>query len=214
MTSEEISKNLHSTRSADRRKAAREIGRQKKLEFGGALFTAYLKERKDVRTWETQYHMILALGLVDYKPALPEIEQIVRLNKSHDMITYGAAQTYVRLKRKSLQNASPVIELLQFGGLSVSDGALNPLAYDNMMPPDNEIETLIRLGWDLHQHGDRIGYERGYSDPRYGLAAACAGWKKELTRDFLLHCISTAGLDETFKTVAEKSLQSKYSKLR
>lgn len=56
--------------------------------------------------------------------------------------------------------------------------------------------------------------ERGFTDPRYGIAAACAGWKKELTEDFLKHCLDTADRDTPLKYVAKNSLKGKYVKLR
>lgn len=211
MTTEEIKSKLHSTKSADRRSAAKEIGKLKLADFADSLYQAYLKERTDKRTWETQVEMILALGLLDYKNALKEIEPIVRANDPHDMITYAAAHTYVRLKRKSLHDASPVLELLQFGGLSTVDGCLNPLGYDRMLPDENQIKELIKLSWDLHNHKD---YEVGYGDPRYGIAAACAGWDIQLTKAFLEHCIATANKYTPLIYVSENSLNGKYVKLR
>ncbi len=211
MTTEEIKIKLHSTKSADRRRAAKEIGKLKLTGFADDLYQAYLKESKDKRTWETQVEMILALGLLDYKNAIKEIEAIIRANDPHDMITYAAAQTYVRLKRKSLNDASPVLELLQFGGLSTVDGCLNPLGYDKMQPDENQIKELIKLSWDLHKHKD---CELGYGDPRYGIAAACAGWDRQLTKDFLEHCLATANRDTPLKYVSENSLKGKYVKLR
>jgi hypothetical protein len=212
--SEDLKQKLLSKKSAERRRAAKEIGKLNLTDTGDELFEAYQKERKDTRSWETQTHMILSLGLINYKPALPIIEEIVRLNNPHDMITDAAAQTYVRLNRKSLHDAKPVLKLLQSGGLSVVDGALTPLGYDRMIPPDDEIVELIQLGWDLHKHKDRIGYEGNFTDPRYGLAAACAGWKLELTYDFLTHCIATAEDDTPLLYVANNSLKNKYCKLR
>ncbi|MET0637488.1 MAG: hypothetical protein ABWZ25_15760 [Chitinophagaceae bacterium] len=211
MPYESIIEKLSSKKSAERRKAAKDIGKQKITTLSEELFNAYLEEKKDKRTWETQTEMILSLGLIDYKPALSVIEPIVFLNASHDMITYASAQTYVRLKRKSIHDAQPIIELLKFGGLSLVDGALNPLAYDKMMPPREEIIELIQLSRDLHNHKD---YERGYSDPRYGLAAACAGWDKKITEDFLNHCLATAGMDNSLIHAAEGSLKGKYIALR
>lgn len=213
MRKEEIIQNLLSKKSKERRKTAKEIGKQKLIEYGEDLFIAYLKET-DIRTWETQVEMILSLGLINYKLALPNIEAIILINKPHDMITYAAAQTYVRLKRTSLHDAQPIIELLKFGGLSIVDGALNPLGYDKMSPPTKQINELIDLSWDLHKHKDRIGYESNYSDPRYGLAAACAGWDKKLTKSFLMHCIETANKDSSLILVSEKSLKGKYAALR
>ena len=214
MTTEEIKSKLHSTKSADRRRAAKEIGKLKLTDFADDLYHAYIKETKDNRTWETQVAMILALGQLDYKNALSEIDTIIKANNPHDMITYAAAQTYVRLKRKSLSDASPVLELLQFGGLSIVDGCLNPLGYDKMLPDENQIKELIKLCWDLHKHKDRIGNEGGFCDPRYGIAAACAGWDRQLTKDFLEHCLASANGDTPLEYVSENSLKGKYVKLR
>lgn len=214
MTLEQIKTFLTSSKSSDRRKGAKEIGKQKLIELGESLFNAYLKESQNTKTWETQVEMILALGLIDYKQALPIISEIVLLNTPHSMISYVSAQTYIRLKRKSLEDAKPIIELLKIGSLSIVDGALNPLGYDKMMPSTEEIKTLITLAWDLHKHKDRIGKERAYCDPRYGLAAACAGWDKQLTFDFLNYCLETANGDTPLLNVAKNALKQKYIKLR
>jgi hypothetical protein len=189
----------------------KEIGKDRLIDLSDELFQAYLKEQRDARTWETQVEMILALGLLDCKHSLPEIELIVRANNPEDMITYVASQTYVRLKRQT-KDGTPCIELLKFGRLSVIHGCLDPLGYDKMVPPIDQIKELIRLGWDLHKHKDRLGQEYGLSDPRYGLAAACAGWDKELTKEFLKHCVLTG--DAPVKYAAEHSLKGKYVRLR
>lgn len=214
MTKDDISKLLSSTKSSERRKAAREVGKQNMIELGDALFNAYSVEQKDNRTWETKVDMIIALGLINYQNILPAIEHIIHINKPHDMITYAAAQTYVRLKRTSINDGKPVIELLKFGGLSLVDGALTPLGYDRMIPPQDQISEIITLSWDLHKHKDRIGHENGYLDPRYGLVAACAGWDKQLTVSFLNHCLATTTKDTSLKIIAENALKGKYSKLR
>ncbi len=210
MTTEEIKIKLHSSKSADRRRAAKEIGKLNLSEFAEELYQAYLKEAKDKRTWETQYEMILTLGLLNYKKLLSVVELIVEANNPHDMITNAAAQSYVRLKRYSLNDALPVLELLRFGGLSIVSGCLMPLAYDRMQPDTNQIKELIQLSWNLHQHKD---FELGYGDPRYGIAAACAGWDKELTKKFLENCITTANNYTPLIYVAENSLKGKYVKL-
>lgn len=210
MIKEEIKEKLFSAKSSDRRKAAKEIGHLKLLDFSSDLLVAYIDEKKDKRTWETQVEMILALGLVGYKPTLFEILSIIKQNKPHDMITYAAAQTYVRLTRHSLHDAQPVIELLKFGGLSLVDGALKPLGDDRMMPPQEEITKIIELSWNLHGHKDRIGNENGYMDPRYGLIVACAGWDIQLTKDFLNHCLLTSGNDTSILKVVQNSLKGKF----
>ncbi|MBK7763881.1 MAG: hypothetical protein IPI46_11040 [Bacteroidetes bacterium] len=211
MSTEEIQCKLHSTKSAERRRAAKEIGKLKIHELADELYSAYLNELNDKRTWETQVEMILALGQLNYKNAINDINKIVKANAPHDMITYAAAQTYVRLQRQSLEDASPILELLAFGGLSIVDGCLNPLGYDIMQPPAYQIKELITLTWNLHKHKD---YESGYGDPRYGIAAACAGWDKNLTQHFLEHCIETADGYTPLIYVSENSLKGKYVTLR
>jgi hypothetical protein len=183
------------------------------MDLAENVYSAYLIEKKDKRTWETKFEMIVALGLLNYTPALQEIEEIVKINIPHDMITYAAAQTYVRLKRKSINDARPVIELVEFGSISIIKGATIVLAYDKMIPKQKEILKLIALCWNLHKHKDRVGFEYGITDPRYGMAVACAGWDKVLTTDFLLHCISTASNDTALINAAKKSLKEEYTKL-
>ncbi|MCE7065296.1 hypothetical protein [Dyadobacter sp. CY326] len=154
----------------------------------------------------------LAIGIVEHKDALRVIEQIIIENNPYCMITSAAAQTYVRLRRKCINDALPVLELLEFGGLSTVRGCLNPLGYDRMLPHNEQIELLINKAWDLHKHKDRLGYERGYCDPRYGLAAGCAGWDSLLTKDFLNHCLITG--DVPLKYVSQHAINGKYCKLR
>jgi hypothetical protein len=209
MTTAEILTKLNSTRSPDRRSAAKFIGKKGLAALGNDLLLAYERERTDPRSWETQTEMLKALGSIGHAPALPFAEVVVRFNEPHDMITRSAASCYVRLKRSSLADATPALELLSFGRLSVIDGALDPLGYDRMMPPPEQIEQLIKHSWDLHRHPDMT---RGLVDARYGLAAACAGWEPALVRPFLEHCLSTG--DVPVKHVAENSLKGKYVALR
>ena len=84
---------------------------------------------------------------------------------------------------------------------------LDAIGYDKMMPAMNDITQIINECWDFGRNR-----EKGYVDPRYGLAAACAGWKRELVTKFLNHCIETG--DTPLKHVAENSLKGKYIKLR
>lgn len=205
---------LFSNKAKDRKKAAKEIGEKNIQELADVLFRSFLKEYESGKSWETIVQMILSIGVLKVKPALTIISEIVHKNKSHDMITYAAAQSYVRLTRTSLSDISPITELLAFGGLSVVDGALSPLAYDKMTPTNNDILKLFKLCWNLHEHKDRVGFESGYTDPRYGLAAACTNWDKSITYEFLNHCINTAKNDSSLLKAANTILQGKKLKLR
>lgn len=221
MTTDEIREKLNSKKSADRRRGAKEIGKLKLLEFGEELYEKYLIERLDKRTWETQCEMIKALGSIDFRKAINEIELIVRTNIPHDMITIVAGTTYVQLKRKSINDGSPVLELLDFGSVSVIHGALLALAIDQMKPDENEIRNILSLCKDINKHKDRVGHEFGLMDSRQYLAIACANWDIQLTRDFLNHCIDTASnissfgkpvINQGLIAVCQNSLNGKFSK--
>jgi hypothetical protein len=221
MTIDEIIAKLNSKKSADRRRGAKEIGKLKIVQLGDELYQKYLIEKLDKQAWETQCEMIKALGIINYRKAINEIEQIVRANNPHDMITIVSATTYVQLKRKSINDAMPVLELLEFGSVSVIHGALLALAIDQMKPDVNEVREILSYCKDINKHKDRIGYEFGLMDSRQYLAIACANWDIELTKDFLNHCIDTASyinsfgksvINQNLIDVCQNSLKGKFSK--
>jgi hypothetical protein len=218
----DIQQGLVSKKAADRVRAAKAITKGKVVSLTDDLFAAYVKERADTRTWEAQTEMIRALGVLDHKPALPLLTEIVRKNEPHDLITATAATSFVQLKRTSLNDAKPVLELLEFGNLSVITGALNVLAIDRMVPPKSEAEKIIQFSWNINKHKDRLGQEWGYIDPRMHLAIACAGWDPTVAHDFLIHCIATAQTISRFNEPNEnvhlvefckKALKGKYAAL-
>lgn len=192
MNIDEIKEKLVSSKSKDRQRAAKAIGVEKHQVLGDELYSAYMKERSDKRTWQTQFEMIRSLGLIDYKPALEMISHIVEANDPLDMITSAAAESHVRLARKSTNDAKSIVELLSFGSLSVIDGVLLVLAEDQMIPSNEQIEEIIKISWDINKHKDRIGQEYGIMDSRIYLALACHNWDIDLTDQFLNHCIETA----------------------
>lgn len=221
MTTDEILGKLNSKKSADRKRGAKEIGKLKMVQLGQELYQKYLIEKLDKRTWETQCEMIKALGNIDFKRAINEIEQIVQTNIPHDMITVVSATAFVQLKRKSINDGGPVLELLEFGSISVIDGALLALAIDQMKPDTNEIIKILSYCKDINKHKDQRGHEFGLIDSRQYLAMACANWGIELTKDFLNHCIDTASnidrfgkplINQNLIDVCLNSLKGKFSK--
>jgi hypothetical protein len=222
MMPEELREGLLSRKSADRRKAAKYIGREQVTSLSALLFAAYTKERHDKRSVDTQAEMIKAIGHLNYRPAFPEIEALVMHDTSHDTITTFAARTYVQLKRSSLNDGGPVLQLLRSGKLSAISGALMALATDRMIPDRDDCKNIIRTCWDMNNHPERAGREYNVTDPRNYLAVACAGWDLQITAGFLHHCISTAFdtdaegkrvENRTLMDVCKRALSGKYTKL-
>lgn len=202
---QELILGLKDKATAKRRQAARKIALAADLAAGPALHEAFLKERMDSRTWETQVEMAKALGLIGYREALENIKAICIENKPYDMLTIVAATTYVRLARATLSDASPVLELLKFANFSVAMGAFDTLGYDKMIPSQEQIREIV-------QHARKFGYETGHGDPRYGVAIAAAGWKGDDVRTFLNECLKSK--DEETVRAASSSIKGKYVKHR
>jgi hypothetical protein len=206
-SSGEIQKLLEDDTTPSIRKAAKRIAKDKLLSFGQALHVKLKKILANPKQWETQVEIINALGLINYRPAILEIDAICKTNKEFDMVTYASATAYVRLKREKLSDCRAVFELLSQKGYAVTCGALDALGYDRMMPESHNIVKLMDSCIHL-----RSPDPKSLSDPRYGLAAACAGWDKKIVTDFLNSCIQTG--DAPLKYVAENALKGKYVKLR
>jgi HEAT repeat protein len=178
----QIASDLQNSKSEKRRSAAKKIGKNQLGELGDELYNAYIKEREDKRTWETQTEMILAFGKIGYKKALPDIKTIIDKNEPHDMITIAAARSYVRLNRKDLRDVEPVIDLLQFGNLSVLNGATAILTFDDMSTSEENAKTIISIMDSKKEEDIAI---RGLGDPRENLISAMSKWKNPTSETYI-----------------------------
>lgn len=199
---------LTDSSSQKRRRAAKKLGQVgvDDPQAGPALYSAFRNELLDSRTWETQTAMAVSLGLLGYQPALPELSRIIHANKTHDMLTIAAATAYCRIARTSINDAKPILELLEFAKFSVASGALLALGCDRMVPPESDVKRIL-------DHAHRFTYETGYGDPRYGVAIAAAGWgDAPEVRAFLESCLGSK--DSGVVDAAKSSLRKKYIKCR
>ncbi len=141
-----------------------------------------------------------------------EIVELIFSEISSDLIEDGlilkyATQTYFRLKRLSLSDVIPLFDI-DSQIPNVNESLLEVLGYDKMIPTIEDQKKIIEK---YFFYGDDMDLKYS-SDPRYGLAAACAGWDKDLVRDFLEYCLTKD--DAPLKYVAGNSLKRKYVKLR
>lgn len=188
-----IKDSLLDTKSSKRRSAAKKIGKKKIVALGDDLYSAYIKEKKDMRTWETQADMIWSLGKINFKKIIPELENIISENKIHDQITTISALSYVRLMRVNINDATPVIKLLKKGNLSVIDGALAALAYDDMVPSDEQIMQIIST---INENKEDELTFIGILDPRSFLISAMSKWDENLVSDYIRKYIDHPRLKE------------------
>lgn len=203
----EIKGMLSSKKAGEIRKAAKLLQKQLQPELETQTHEAWLHERSRKNSWENQVELIKAIGHNRFKSSLAILEEIADRNIEYDMITIVAATAVVRIKRKDLSDVTELKIRMKEMKYSLGLGLLDALGYDRMMPEQEDISIIIEHCWNFG--GSR---EKGYVDPRYGLAAACAGWKGEKVKSFLNHCINTG--DVPLIHVAENALKGKYIKLR
>lgn len=175
-----IKGDLYSSKSVKRRSAAKKIGRNKIMSMKQLLLEAYIKEREDTRTWETQTEMIMALGKLNCKEAIPFLKEIVDRNKDEDTITAYAALSYVRLTRRNVNDMTVILDFLKNGNTMVFDGAVMALAYDDVIPAEQDMKRVIEI---LKER--KSVYERPFSNPIGQIISAMYQWPHELSLPFL-----------------------------
>ena len=175
-----IKNDLLSSKSAKRRSAAKKIGKYQIISLRDELLQAYIKERQDVRTWETQTAMITALGKVDHKAALPYLQEIIDRNKDADTITIYTALAYIRLTRKNANDMETIIDFMTIGNASVFDGAVTALAYDDIVPTESEMKKVIEI-----LNARKAVYDRPFSNPIPLIISAMYKWPQEISLPFL-----------------------------
>jgi hypothetical protein len=197
---------LNSSSTVKIRKAAKFLRRKPVEGMCTHLIEAYKSVVSRYKSWETQYELIMASSAVRCIDFIPYLAEICLKNEPHDLVTSGAAMSYLRLKRKNLSDVSPIFEYLDGINYSLVTGFFYALGYDKMVPSIEEQKMLIAKSYDLGFDCD----DEGYSDLRYGLAAACAGWDAPIVKIFLEECCMDGS--EAVKYVALSSLKGQYVK--
>lgn len=143
--------------------------------------------------------------------ALEILLRIIKEEKHNGLIIRGAVKAYFRIKRIDNSDCTPLFEMFElfsFESTNIVESLLTVLGYDKMIPNIDDQKKIIQLFFNF---GD--GFDLKYTtDPRYGLAAACAGWDFDVVEQFLRYCLTIE--DKPLKYVAKNSLNRKYIKLR
>ncbi len=192
-----------------RRKAVRQLSLKpelNELECRELLQALIIEEGSPY--WETKAAILDLLGERKCQESLQYIKtEYIDKAIDFDLVSMRASRAYVRLARAHSNDALPVLEMINTSIYSLTEGALEALGYDKMCP---DIETQRTIISKCIHFG--VNRARGYSDPRYGLAAACAGWDEEIVKPFLENCLQTN--DAPILYVAQNAVKKKYVKLR
>jgi hypothetical protein len=142
------------------------------------------------------------------KSCLEFLSTLLGSDLQDGIIIADLTRAFFRLNRTDLSDCSTIYMLEYITNVNVQEALLEVLGYDRMIPPIEDQTKIIKKYFDFGKGMDM----RYFSDPRYGLAAACAGWDENVVKEFLLHCKEIG--DAPLKHVAENSLKRKYVKLR
>lgn len=191
---------LSDSRSPKRRAGAKQLRRLKDPSAGPALLSALQKEVQGPRAWEPLYHMIMALGECDYRPALQYLETLAQLPFTATSIYVALGDSIVRLGREHTDDPAPVLRLMQIENDMLTDGAFRAVA-------------MLRLKLNEDAVRQIVSYvsRRPLNDPlRFWVAAASAGWDGPEVEAFLQACIS--GSRDDTRQAAAAALQKRYLK--
>ncbi|MCU7820099.1 HEAT repeat domain-containing protein [Kitasatospora sp. DSM 101779] len=197
LTLDEAVEQLGHRFSPKRRSAATRLRRLADPVAGPALTEALEREVRDSRAWETQYQMVMALGMCGHRPVLGLLRNLAQRPFEATMVYTALGDAIVRL---SAPEGTPesLRWCLDSGTQMLADGALRAVAMQRLCLDTATIDHVLDFLEPLDPH-DGL---------RFWAAAAAAGRPGSQVTRFLHEC--AAGPRSDVATAAASSLQGKY----
>ena len=193
---------LQDRRAPHRRSAAKRLRKLGDQVAGPALLAALQKEVQDVRTWETQYQLVMALGECDYRPALPFLRHLACEQFEATVLYLALGDVIVRLDRAHEQDPSPIFWAMATQNLYLVDGAFRAMAMLRMTHDPKSIAAIIEYASTFRR-----------DDPvRFWVVAAAPGWRGPAVERFLADCAQSSR--EDIRTAAVAAQQGTYQRWR
>ena len=201
---------LHEPRSKKREAGAKRLRKLEATEAGRDLLAALEKEVLDARTWATQYQLILALGHAQYEQGLPLLMDLAKRELDATILYMGLGDSIFRLALLSNSIKASLDLIHGFDNFVMTYGAYRALAMLRLIPDDDSINEIIRIASDPKGAEMLKGHPKDETGSRMWVAAACAGWKQELTAQFLSECEKIK--DSQLAVAVEHSRRGQYVK--
>ncbi len=195
---EVLSALLREKSSTKRRQAAKALRKHPDPKMVGELIDALEREIRDLRTWETQYHMIMALAACDGLAGRALLGSIAAMTLEHSMVLVAVGDAITTLQQKAgADPVEPLLQWMQHDNQALVEGGLRAIAQLQLVPEHTVIEHII-------EYVSRPDH----ATLTFWVAAACAGWHGPAVSDFLSRCESDP-LEDT-RTAAQASRAGKY----
>jgi HEAT repeat protein len=206
----ELIEQLSASRSEKRLSAARNLRRHGHVEAGPAILDALQRELKDIRTWNAQHEMILALGELRCREALPLLWELAARETPHTILYSALGDAIVRLGTDTQVAIENVFRVIGTGNYPLMHGAFHAMAMLRLVPTNEQIERIQQAASDPRAEMEVKGSPTDRTGNRLWVAIAAAGWPRDLVRPFLEECLAIP--DQGLQLAATNSLKGKYTK--
>ena len=201
---------LHNSKSKKRESGAKRLRKLESIESGPFLLEALEKEMKDIRTWSTQYHLILALGHSKFEKALPYLKKIATEEFDATILYSSIGDSIFRLSIISETLEDTLKTIYSYDNFMITDGAFQALGQLKLIPSDEVIKEIIKICSDPKGAEIVQGSPNDQTGLRLWIVSASAGWKDELKIDFLNDCEKIK--DQQLQLAVANAKKGKYIK--
>ncbi|MET8654289.1 hypothetical protein [Nocardia aurea] len=167
--------------SARRRRGAKRLRVLADPTTAAQVRAALEHEVLDERTWETQYQMVMALGMTGSRGDVELLKRLALQPRSATAVNTALGDAIVRLGREVDNDPAPALWCLKQDVEHLADGALRGVAMLRLKFPDAAINDIL----DYTEANFR---DRNHKYLPYWPVVAAAGWSGPRLRAFLIRC--------------------------
>ncbi|MEV6139402.1 hypothetical protein AB0L63_25790 [Nocardia sp. NPDC051990] len=167
--------------SARRRRGAKRLRALADPTTAAQVRTALEREVLDKRTWETQYQLIMALGMTGSRGDVELLKRLALQPRSATSVNVALGDAIVRLGREVDNDPAPAVWCLQQDVELLADGALRAVAMLRLNFPDTAVDDVL-------DYAEANFRDLNHKYLPYWPAVAAAGWSGSRVRAFLLRC--------------------------
>ncbi|WP_433664054.1 hypothetical protein ACQPW1_19185 [Nocardia sp. CA-128927] len=130
---------------------------------------------QDQRTWETQYHLIMALGMTGSQGDAEILKELALQPRKATAVNAALGDAIVRLDRETDNDPRPALWCLQQDVELLDDGALRAVAMLQLNLPEDAVDQILDY--------TETRFDEKYLP--YWPTVAAAGWSGPRVRAFL-----------------------------
>ncbi|WP_433566822.1 hypothetical protein ACQP1O_17515 [Nocardia sp. CA-151230] len=167
--------------STRRRRGAKRLRALADPTTAAQVRTALEHEVLDKRTWETQYQLIMALGMTGARGDVELLKRLALQPRSATVVNAALGDAIVRLGRDADDDPAPALWCLQQDVELLADGALRAVAMLRLKFPGTAVDAVL-------DYAEANFHDLNHKFLAYWPAVAAAGWSGPRVRAFLTRC--------------------------